>query len=240
MRLATVWAWAVVFGAIEGGNMVLWRLVLVESSLFKNTGDQTQRNLSLTLCGTACLKHDWCQLWCHVQPRECLLTSLIVSGSYQPSQADDALSCYTSRRPEFAAGASVNSSTMDGSLRIAENLVDGVYRRNKDEACTRKNLRKNAWLLVDMGAIRLISEVLLMSYFKKSDPVLQFQDIDVKVGNVQEAGNFSSYTLLGSFQGPGLSNQVVVLRPPAPLKGQYVSIQRWSTGALCIAHLEIR
>ena len=216
--------------------MVLWRHVLVESSWIEKNAT---RNLSVTLCGTLCMKYVRCQLWCHVKPHRCVLTSLIVSGSYQPLVSDEVLVCYTNKRPDYAAGASITSSGTEDSTRTADNLVDGIYNGNRTQTSI---AAKDTWFLVDLGVGRVISEVLLMmAHTQSSGPVERFEYITVKVGDVKESGNFSSYALLGTFTGPGVSKQVVVLRPPTPLKGRYLSIQKMSGRKILeIAHLEIR
>lgn len=235
---AMLCAWAAVFRATEAGDMVLWRRVLVNSSWVKGRNSHIEKSLPLTLCGTACLRDDLCHLWCHIQPRECLLTALIVSGSYQPSQENNTLSCYTSRQPEFAAGASITHSRFHNSNRPPANLVDGVFRsKSIDLAACQSQSGVNAWFLVDLGVTRLISEVLVMTAYHGSS---RLQSFDVKVGDLQEDGDFSSYMLLGSYNETVVTVHEIVLRPPAPIAGRYVSIQKLDGTSLVIAHLEIR
>lgn len=221
--------------------MTLWKNVLVESSWFKETVVQTPRNLSFIVCGAACMRHDWCRLWRHDEPRGCLLTSLTVSESYQPSEPEGALSCYTSRPPELAAGASITSSPHHHSeIKPRNNLVDGIYSGDiYDAARVEPTSEVFAWFLVDLGVVVPISEVVLVAQ-PNSNSERYFRDIEVRVGNVQTSGVFMSYSLLGTFAGPGEPEQTVVLRPSAPLSGRYVSIQRTTDGSLQIAHLEIR
>ncbi|XP_050712177.1 uncharacterized protein LOC126996097 [Eriocheir sinensis] len=239
-----LWAWASMLQgwAAAGAEEMQWRRVVVEESWFKKSVLQTSQQLSsVTLCGAACMRHDWCRLWCRTAPTHCLLTSLIVSGSYQPSEAHDALTCYTSRESEMAFGANITSSPgLDYGL--PKNLVGGVYTNHfrSSSLVTSATESGGAWFLVDLGVSRTISEVLLIPHLRSGTTSKRFQDIEVKVGDVQEAGNFTSYTLLGTFKGPGMDGQEVTLRPHASITGRYVSIQRTSSGYLQIGHLEIR
>ncbi|XP_063877330.1 uncharacterized protein LOC135109695 [Scylla paramamosain] len=245
MRLVTVWAWAMLWAwaallrAIGGVDMVMFGRVLVESSWFSKVDRETKSLSSLVLCGAECTRVKWCQLWCLVQPGECLLTSLVVSGSYQPLELNDIRLCYTSRRPDFAVGSSIFSSQRYDDTRPKENLVDGIYNWNVMQSSIIVSDNATAWFLVDLGVPRRVSKVLLIA--QPTDLARHwFQDLEVRVGDIQETGNFTSYTLLGTFVGPGNTSQVVVIRPSAPLVGRYVSIQRMTEGRLQISHLEIR
>lgn len=241
LAFVALWAWVAEFRAAEGGDMTLWTRVLVEPLWFAEPVVQTTRNLSLILCGVACARHDWCHLWCRDQPLGCLLTSLTVSGSYQPSQPEGALSCYTSSKQELAFGSSITSSPhVQSDNKLRHNLVDGVY--NGDLAVTalvEPDSGVFAWFLVDVGVAVPVSEVVMVAQPNEKAEV-RFMDMEVRVGKVQMSGNFTSYTLLGTFTGPGVPNQTVVLHPSVPLTGRFVSIQRTTAGWLQIAHLEIR
>lgn len=247
MRVAAATCvWAAVWlcgGALRGCIATgveeqLWRRVLVEPSWFDNTV-RTARQLSpVTACGTACMRLSWCQLWCPVPPTQCLLAALIVSGSYRPSQELTARTCYTAREAEMAFGASITSSDNDYN-RAKEKLVDGVFRGNVwDCAAVRADNVTDPWFLVDLGFPRRVSKVVLKAQ-PNEHAEARFSGTEVKVGDVKQAGNFTSYTLLGRVEAPLVSGQEVTLRPPSPLPGRYVSIQRTDASILQIAHLEI-
>lgn len=249
MRLVAatcVWAAVVVGAAVvqawvtadEGER--LWQRVLVENSWFRSIVQQKSQQLSsVTMCGAACMRQDWCHLWCRAAPTQCLLTSLIVSGSYRPSQLQDVLTCYTNRKPDMAFGAGITSSPPRDDIRVIENLVDGVFLGDvKNCAVVERDNSSNPWFLVDLGVDRLVSKVVLKA--QPSDLAeSRMSGVEVKVGDVEEAGNFTSYTLLGTFNDSLVAGQEVTLLPPAPLRGRYVSIQRTNTRYMQIAHLEI-
>ena len=247
MRVAWAWAWVMLWWCLtatlkasEIMETVLWRNVLVESPwIWKAIILEKLNSSSLTLCGSMCMKYDWCQLWCHIQPQECVLTSHIVSGSYQPLVSDSDLLCYTNRRPDLAVGAAITTSERYNEDKRCENLIDGRYSGDIWDVAVAGVSNDTAWFLVDLKASLPVSEVLLMAQSQNHVHKL-FKNIEVKVGDVPETGNFTSYKLLGTFIGPGIFNQVVVLRPSDPLKGRYVSIQKLFGGKLQIAHLEIR
>ncbi|XP_050724698.1 uncharacterized protein LOC127002683 [Eriocheir sinensis] len=222
-------------------DAALWRGVSVESSWLKTTVTQTPRNLSLIPCGAACMRQDWCRLWCHEAPRGCLLTSLTASASYTPAQPVGALTCYTSRPPDLAVGATITSSPPDYvDKRHKENLVDGIYGGAMSD-CAKVNAfdGTTAWFLLDIGASVPVTEVILVAQPNSNAPS-HLRDVEVRVGDVQMAGDFTTYQLLGTFPGPAVPEQTIVLRPAPPLTGRYVSIQRTTTETLQIAHLEIR
>lgn len=218
----------------------LWLRVLVEKTWFTNFVEEKSQQLSsVTLCGAACMRHDWCTLWCRAAPNHCLLTSLIVSGSFQPSQLHNVLTCYTSRGPEMAFGAGITSSPPIDAIRVKENLVDGVFRGDvRNCAVVERDNSSNPWFLVDLRIDRFVSKVVL-----KAQPTdlaeSRMSGIEVKVGDVEETGDFTSYTLLGTFSDSLVAGQEVALISPAPLRGRYVSIQRTDTRLMQIAHLEI-
>ncbi|XP_050712176.1 uncharacterized protein LOC126996096 [Eriocheir sinensis] len=249
MRLsaaACVWAAVMVGAAVVQGWVTadegerLWLRVLVEKSWFTNFVERKSQQLSsVTLCGAACMRHDWCHLWCRAAPTHCLLTSLIVSGSYQPTSLQDVLTCYTSRGPEMAFGSGITSSPPRDAIRVKENLVDGVFRGDvRNCAIVERDNSSNPWFLVDLRVDRLVSKVVL-----KAQPTdlaeIRMSGIEVKVGDVEEAGDFTSYTLLGTFNDSLVAGQEVALLPPAPVRGRYVSIQRTNIRQMQIAHLEI-
>lgn len=234
--------WWIVAAAAEGGRDVeLWRRISLESSWLQPSIRQTPRNLSLIPCGAVCMRQDWCHLWCHEAPRECLLTSLTASASYKPAQPVGALSCYTSHLPDLAVGAAITSSPhYHVDVKQRENLVDGIYGGEiLDCALVVTGGGALAWFLLDLGAAYPISEVLLVAQ-PNTNVVHFFRDIEVRVGSVQMAGDFTTYQVLGTFTGIAEPEQTIVLRPAAPITGRYVSIQRTTDNHLQIAHLEIR
>lgn len=243
---ACVWAalWVGVrlqwVGSANGVEEELWRRVQVEQSWFKSYVEKTTLELSsLMQCGVACMRHDWCRLWCHTPPTKCLLTSLIVSGSYRPSDPLTARTCYTNREPEMVFGANITSSPEYDAQRVRENLVDGVFAGLVRNCATVKpDNDTKSWFLVDFGTERLVSRVVLIAQ-PNDAAVSRFPGLEVRVGNEEQAGNFTSYTLLGVFMDPVVGGEVVVLQPSAPLLGRYVSIQKTNNDMLQIAHLEI-
>ncbi|MPC91907.1 hypothetical protein E2C01_086970 [Portunus trituberculatus] len=226
---------------VEGGDLMVWRRVMVESSWLKESVTQISKNLSLISCGVACMKNDWCHLWCYDVPRECLLTSLFVSTSYQPSQPDGGLDCFTDRKPEYTTQAAITSSVhYHTSIKQRSNLVDGIYSSDiYDASVVNSESGAFAWFLLDFGNVIPVSEVILIAQ-PNTNSYTYFRDIEVRVGNTQASGNFASYSMLGSFTGHAEPEQIVILRPATPLFGRYVSIQRTTDDLLQIAHLEVR
>ncbi|XP_050724695.1 uncharacterized protein LOC127002681 [Eriocheir sinensis] len=252
---AALWAWATglwawvpnalllaAAAAYGWEDAALWRHISVESSWLKVTVTQTPRNLSLIPCGAACMRQDWCRLWCHELPSECLFTSLIASASYTPAKPGGALSCYTSRIPDLAVGAAITSSpNVDSGLKPKENLVDGIYPSKISDCAAVAEVTGGftAWYLVDLGAAVPVSEVVMVTQ-PNNNTDKHFVDVEVRVGDVQMSGDFTTYPLLGFFLKGATAGQFIVMRPAAPMTGRYVSIQRTTIGNLQVCHLEIR
>lgn len=246
---AAAWAGVAVWVSLSflqpGGGIktTAWQRVLVDPSVFMWRVTYHTKTLPLIFCGAECTEESWCSAWCFVQLDQCRLTDLTVSPSYIPTQPTDALQCYTKSRKDIVFGASVVSSPVhpNRTARVAENLVDGYYPNYLEDCAYIYDRPGGAWIQFDLLSVFSITEVLLKAETNEGASKY-FQDIEVRVGMSSMASlqEFSSFTLLGFFAGPGVQNQTVVLRPAAPLTGRYVSVQRMSKGNLQVCHVEVR
>lgn len=218
-----------------------WTLVYLSSSHFNgSTVQKESRALSTALsCAMHCNSLSWCSVWCLETVSACHVSSLIVGGSVLEIGAD-VVKCYTKNYPEYAFGATIYwpIGSIDLPHRVKENLVDGVYDGSVD-SCAITDLVVKPWFLLDLGTPRSVREVVLIAE-PDEDVVSSFQNFEVKVGQRMELGDFSTYTLLGKFEGPSNVSQTVILTAPYPITGQYVSIQMIYNGTFQICHLEIR
>lgn len=114
---------------------------------------------------------------------------------------------------------------------VGFNCVQGYYYQY-----TSRTTEPDVWWAADLGQPRLISSVSVGT--KQLSPT-GFEDIEVRVGSVSGAGNFSPNPLLGTYAGPAQPKQVVVFRARSPMLGSVVSIQKVSGGTLTINSVQI-
>lgn len=198
-------------------------------------------------CSAACTVDPQCQIWCHeASSKECLVSDIIVTSAYVETDVTDALTCYTRRHKDFAAGASIEGSPSSPSypLRVKENLVDGIFDQGHNGNCYRtESSLYRPFFVLDFGAaveIRLV-KLFAQTYGHKSLPAT-ITDMKVRVGMAaaKTPGDFSSYQLFGSFPGPAVTGQVVVLESPVPVTARFLSVQKMQdTTRLQICHIEV-
>lgn len=234
---------AVLVRDATSGDLMLWRSVSVNSSRLssENVLRDTRSLKSAVPCALACDRVPWCELWCIDASQNCLLSSLIVVGSFQDEDAQDILNCYTSRRPEYALGSSIywNGACPTSCLqRSKENLVDGVYNGDID-TCARTKYQEKPWFLLDLGTPKRVQEVTLTAQ-PNTAASKHFRNIEVRVGQEYVEEDFSSYSYLGKFEGEGSQSLTVALRAPTPITGQFVSIQIFNKTFFQLCHLEVR
>lgn len=219
--------------------MTAWQKMLVDPTLFTSTVRQTSRVLRRLICGVLCAQKSWCSLWCFAELTQCQLTDLIVSPSYIPPNTTGALLCYTRIRKDIVVGATVVSSYT--GWRNPKVLANGYYTNDIYECSRLFPQSYGAWFQFDLHSVFTVSEVTLKADKDELGSTF-FADFEVRVGmsSMSSSGNFSSFTLLGTYVGPGLPNETVVLRSAEPLTGRYVSIQRKTYEKLMICHLEIK
>lgn len=64
--------------------------------------------------------------------------------------------------------------------------------------------------------------------------------VRVGMAAAKTPGDFSSYQLFGSFPGPAVTGQVVVLESPVPVTARFLSVQKMQdTTRLQICHIEV-
>lgn len=118
-------------------------------------------------------------------------------------------------------------------------MANGYYNYDIYECSHLFQQPYGSWFQFDLHSVFPVAEVTLKAAHEKMESTF-FADFEVRVGMSSMSGNFSSFTLLGTYVGPGVPNETVVLRSAEPITGRYVSIQRKTYARLMICHLEIK
>lgn len=127
----------------------------------------------------------------------------------------------------LASGSPINPAYPD---RVATNLINGVYGYALQE-CYLSNFVPNPYILVDLQIVKPIDTVIVRGQ-NSSNIAVHFQNIEVRIGNVSSSGDFSEYSLLGTFVGPtNITNLEVQFGLSTPsLYGRFVSVQMMVPG----------
>ena len=83
----------------------------------------------------------------------------------------------------------------------------------------------NPYIQYDFGKVVKIQKV-LVKIRNAGGANTEFTDVEVRVGNTSSTGDFSQFTLLDDYPGPGVNNELVPFEGPEPLWGRYLSVQR--------------
>lgn len=126
-------------------------------------------------------------------------------------------------------------------LRVVENLIDGLYGRTMNE-CYLSMYVPNPYLLLDFSIRQHVSVVHVRG--QNSDNIaIHFESIEVRIGNTSSSGDFSSYELIGIYEGPtNIVDLDVTFGNKHDIRfGRYISIQMMLVGGfeMQVCHLEV-
>ena len=167
-----------------------------------------------------------------------LLEPFLYSSSTEPVRK-----CWTRRlRGDFSSlsGVSFTATKKIGwmpSRRMA-NLMDGFFFSRHGNLGG--SIAENPYFVVDLGAVYQIMFISYLSDFT-SDAPEYFHDLDTRVGNTSQAGDFSSYKQLDYFVGPGTPSMWHTIKPPQATYARFVSVQHMVVGnqIMMLAHVNI-
>ena len=171
------------------------------------------------------------------------LFNLVLEPFLGLSSTEPVRKCWTKRlRGDFSSLSGVNfTASSDVSWlpgRKMSNLMDGFHNyKYSDLANTRA---QNPYFVVDLGAVYQIIFISYLSDFTSDTPEY-FHDLDTRIGNTSQAGNFSSYKQLDYFVGPGTPNMWHTIKPPKVTYARFVSVQHMVDGnqIMTLAHVNI-
>lgn len=196
-------------------------------------------------CSSACNFRPWCELWCDdIGSDQCLFSNAMVLPAYQETDTADAMTCYTRRQREFAAGALVQA-TPDYGGKLATNLADGFYDGQTLSSCYHTQLNTNKpWLLLDFRAPVTFRRAKLVTQPAGAfSTVQQTRSIEIRTGMavVGTPGDFTSYAFFGNFAGPATEyGQEVIIEAPETVTARFLSLQKMEDSTFFqICHLEV-
>ncbi|KAK3893484.1 hypothetical protein Pcinc_002703 [Petrolisthes cinctipes] len=198
---------------VEGGELQLWRDVLVSHSRMTMTYNTMQlENPSIPTgaitdlyCPISCLLLGWCNVWCihpSTTPTHCILSNAIVMPKYMEPNMADAITCHTKQLQDKTTNAIITAGSQASWFpnKPEENLVDGIYTYHGDENYSSATAFAENWFLIDFSENIKISQVFL--YVPNSNFAnALFYDLEVRVGNVtvtSKAG-LAAYDLFAAF-----------------------------------------
>ena len=119
------------------------------------------------------------------------------------------------------------------------NIMDGVYEF-REYTHVGATWAQNPYFVVDLGAVYQIIFISLLSEFS-IEAHNTFHDLETRVGNISQAGDFSSYKQLDYFVGPGTANMWYTIKPPQATYARFVSVQHMVDGKqrMVLAHVNI-
>lgn len=191
-----------------------------------------------TACVPRCKQLAWCKVWClDASLAQCIFSDITLLEGYVETNLADAVSCYTTRKPDLATGATVTGSPDVDSLKVKTNLADGIYPIDISE-CFVAPRALNSWLVFDLGSVKTIRRVTMV--MESNNNALDQANYEVRVGMVPAtSSDLSAYQFFASFPGPAAYGEVVVMEAPTPIDGRYVSLQMLQDFWMVVCHVEI-
>ena len=172
-----------------------------------------------------------------------VLFDLVLEPFLYLSSTEPVRKCWTKRlRGDFSSLSGVSfTASRDVPWMPAKkmsNLMDGFY--NSIHGFLAASHTENPYFVVDLGAVYQIIFISYLSDFTSTAPE-HFHDLDTRVGNTSQAGDFSSYKQLDYFVGPGTPNMWHTIKPPQATYARFVSVQHMVDGnqIMTLAHISI-
>ena len=204
----------------------LWRHVIVDEIHIYGSVTLATSFLNLWHCGASCDQNPVCTAWCH-DGQTCILTKIWVSLLHS-SITSSTKTCFTRLEKDYIVGSSVTSSPNNFATRTPSNLVKGIFDHYDSRTCADSawNL-DNPWMLFDLGSMKPIREVRIMTMNFDFPPELA-NAAQVKVGNLPPAtaGDFSAFKYFGELPNPVQHSTTYILKREHPIKGRYLSLQK--------------
>ena len=199
MSFKCVFIFLILLGTIEA--QTLWKQVTVDDIYFQGNPYITTTAAASSVqwqCGVQCDQSSTCKAWCQ-DGETCYLTPFLLSPLHVATNTGATKTCYTRLEKDFIVGSSVTFSPILASVlsRTPLNLVKGIFNGEHITTCAgTDNYLLNPWMLFDLGEVKPIREVRIMTQTFVYAPEL-LVNVEVKIGNSPPAtsGDFSAFRL---------------------------------------------
>ena len=198
---------------------------------------------TVVIAAAACHSFSSCTLFCQENDGTYTFWRIIADPFLENDGQETTKKCWTSEDrgsiiPQLT-GVSASARNLHPSFpeRNANNLIDGVYNGNADGTAMVRGA--NAYILLDLGQEVLMRRIKIRPPYSLFN-LGRFAAFNVLLGNTPQTFDFSTYELLGHYEGPYDSLEfvyIVDLEPPR--SGCYVSIQRTVLGDFQIGNVQI-
>ena len=121
--------------------------------------------------------------------------------------------------------------------RNPENLLDGVFVFKGFSSAYFQGTT-SPYFLVDLGEKLFVRKINLYAPNGPSASY-RFAQISVRLGNVAQTGDFSSYVECGYYEGPGIEDEIVSIEVNLPVPYRFVSAQKYTLDQFMVTHLQI-
>ena len=136
-------------------------------------------------------------------------------------------------------GVTISGSSLHSSFpeRMPTNLLNGVYNF---QSLSSAHFRgpTSPYFLVDLGEKLFVRKINLHAPTGPAAST-RFAQISVRLGNVAQTGDFSSYVQCGYFEGPDIPTGVFSIEVNLPLPYRFVSAQKYTLDEFMAIHLQI-
>lgn len=178
-----------------------------------------------------CAWAEWCHAFCEENPGEFVLMDMFVVALNEDPAGPPFLNCFTDREKRNILTGQSNVTIHDASAVFSQfyqrkpvNLLDGYFDKDRDNAYL-SDPGTNNFVVFDLGSTFKVRSVTVQA---EPGPMAtqRFKEIQVRVGNTPQTGDFSSYTLIGYMPGAASGPSHEFKTPnPEPVPGRYVSVQ---------------
>ena len=188
----------------------------------------------------ACHGRSNCEIVCPVDETLYTFSSLYVIGGAIDATEGEKLDCYTTRQIMLfpTVGTSLWDSKGPPASDALLNVADGIYNGDRG-SCYHGKIGPYEYILVELTQISPVSVVKMRSQ-PSGHIASKLVEVEVRVGNESVADDFSSYSLLATYQGPPRYNTDVAFQSRHPVWGKFVSVKTVDSSSMIqICTLEI-
>ena len=197
------------------------------------------------LCASClCKSANSCYLFCQETESSFSLWKVLASPFMNGGAVEQTKICWTAQSNRnfvpLLSGVSIQGNTVHYNHpdRVVENLIDGLYTFQSDSQY-HATPQSNTFFVIDLATPVMIEKIVL---YPASNAPERFRELSIRVGNNQEAGDFSSYEEVYYYLGPVPdANFVLNIDLDVPKLARFISAQISIGGNLNlhVGHVEV-